>query len=157
MEQLLASPTDVMKLNFLVEDIPWEHGQQLFSLWQSRRLGRRWPSRSEISPMDMKPYLQDVMLIDVQRDPTDFVVRLAGTGYRRFMPYDPTGTRIIDLPNGEDVFARFERLLALGQPYMGLGLPLMWASVDFKRVNGLVLPLGDGVNVNTLMLLVEYV
>lgn len=157
MDQVLAHPTDVMKLNFLVEDIPWEHGQQLFNLWQSRRHGRRWPSRTDINPVDMKAYLQDIMLIDVQNAPLDFHIRLAGTGYRRFMPYDPTGTRIADMPNGDEIFTRFERVLALGQPYMGLGMPLMWASVDFKRFNGLVLPLGDGVNVNTLMLLVEYV
>jgi hypothetical protein len=146
-----------MKLNFLKEDIPWQHGQELFQLWQSRRSGRRWPARSDISPMDMKSFLKDIMLIDVKRDPLDFMVKLSGTGYRRFMPYDPTGTRVADMPNGQEIFVRFSTLLELGQPYLGLNMPLMWADIDFKRFNGLVLPLGDGGSeICSLMLLVEY-
>jgi hypothetical protein len=145
-----------MKLNFLVEDIPWQHGRDLFLLWQSRRQGRRWPARTDISPVDMKAYLPDLMLIDVETGPLDFQVRLAGTGYRRFMPYDPTGTSVKDMPNGEEIFSRFEKLVSLGQPYMGLNMPLMWASIDYKRFNGLVLPLGEADDIRTLMLLVEY-
>lgn len=143
-------------LNFLPEDIPWQHGRDLFLLWQSRRKNARWPVRGAIKPGEMKPYLEHIMLIDVDTEPLDFTVRLSGTGYRWFMPYDPTGTRIIDMPNGEDIFVRFSRLLELGQPYLGLNMPLMWASIDYKRFNGLVLPLGTAAQVTTLMLLVDY-
>lgn len=152
----MSNPTDIMKLNFLKEDIPWEHGRDLFTLWQSKRKNARWPTRGAITPMEMKPYLEHVMLIDVERDPLDFRVRLSGTGYRWYMPYDPTGTRIQDMPNGNDIFARFSRLLELKQPYLGLNMPLMWATVDYKRFDVLVLPFGDAHNINTLMLLVNY-
>lgn len=153
---VLSKPTDIMKLNFLREDIPWPHGQNLFALWQSRRANARWPARGAIKPLEMKPYLEHIMLIDVEENPLDFRVRLSGTGYRWYMPYDPTGTRIQDMPNGDDIFARFSRLLELGQPYLGLNMPLMWADVDYKRFDGLVLPLGEKNKITTLMLLVNY-
>ena len=153
---VLSHPIDSMKLNFLKEDIPWTHGQNLFALWQSKRKNARWPTHRAISPLDMKPYLEHIMLIDVEDDPLDFRVRLSGTGYRWYMPYDPTGTRIQDMPNGDDIFARFSKLLELGQPYLGLNMPLMWAAVDYKRFNGLVLPLGQADKVTSLMLLVNY-
>ena len=146
-----------MKLNFLAEDIPWKHGRDLYALWQSKRKNARWPERSALKPVDMKHYLEHVMLIDVKQEPLDFKVRLAGTGYRWYMPYDPTGTRIVDMPNGDEIYVRFSKLLELGQPYLGLNMPLMWARIDYKRFNGLVLPLGSGDEIKTLMLLVCYI
>ena len=83
LRRFLSNPTDIMKVNFLTEDIPWEYGRDLFALWQSKRKNAPWPTRGAISPMEMKPYLEHIMLIDVERDPLDFRVRLSGTGLAR--------------------------------------------------------------------------
>lgn len=156
---MTSDPTDIMTLNFEQDDIPWKHGREVYGLWLQKRGSRNWPSRKDITPSDMLPFLEHVMLIDVQYNPTDFVIRLSGTGYNRFIPYNPTGQRIETLANGPDIHARLQRMLELKQPYLGLDQPVAWADTQkqFKRFDGIVLPLGDTDEIiNMLLLLVHY-
>jgi hypothetical protein len=149
-----------MLLDFSIDDIPWQHGKDLYRLWDELRSKKPWPSRKQLSPQNMSPYLKDIMLIDVQNEPSDFVVRLAGTGYMRFIPKDPTGDSIRTFNNGANLMARFAKMLELKKPYLGLDQPIPWADpmYQYKRFDGMMLPLSDGNtdNISILMLLVNY-
>ncbi len=155
----MTDPLSVMQLDFSEDDIPWTEGKHFYRLWCSLRGTNRWPSRKQLKPIEMREYLEDIMLIDVRDDPLDFVVRLSGTGYNRFLPHDPTGESIVTFNNGEAVFTRFSKMLALEKPYLGLNQPVPWADKmkEYSRFDGMVLPLGDDNNqINILMLLVNY-
>jgi hypothetical protein len=61
---------------------------QALEYWELKRGPRPFPSRQDLLPQEMKPFLSHVMLIDVQQDPPDFVYRIYGTS--------------ISLPTGKD-------------------------------------------------------
>lgn len=54
--------------------------EELYAYWAGLRHGPQLPSRSDIQPGAIKRLLPTVSLIDVQREPLRFRLRLAGTG-----------------------------------------------------------------------------
>jgi hypothetical protein len=64
------------------------------------------PGRQHFDPTDIPRMLQDVWLIDVDREPLEFSFRLVGTGVAAYFGSDPTGRKL------EDVFDNFEDTLA---------------------------------------------
>ncbi len=154
----MTNPLQIMQLDFSSGDIPWSHGQSLFKLWDKLRGDMPWPSRNQLDPMKMHPYLQHIMLMDVQADHSDFTVRLVGTGYSRFMPYDPTGDSISSFTEGDATLSRLQLMLKIQKPYMILDQEIPWADkmYQYKKFDGLVLPLGEKDCINILMLLVHY-
>lgn len=54
--------------------------EELYAYWAGLRHGPQLPGRSDIRPGDIKRLLPTVSLIDVQREPLKFRLRLAGTG-----------------------------------------------------------------------------
>ncbi len=49
------------------------------------------PSRSDLDPVEMKPFLSSLILVDVKHDPLNFVYRLVGTKEVSARGFDPTG------------------------------------------------------------------
>jgi len=108
------------------------------------------PSRANIDPAEMRPYLSLVMLIDVVRDPRRFVYRLVGTMETEMRGRDPTGLSVSEASSGnpQDAVAFYEMITNNRLPalYVGeytprpdrlireqiIGLPL---SDDGKSVN----------------------
>lgn len=68
-----------------------------YELWQRKRGTRRLPSRSAFDPLELKPILSRLMLIEVVPDPPDFRYRLAGTLSRDLTGEDWTGRSVLDL------------------------------------------------------------
>jgi hypothetical protein len=64
--------------------------------WEEKRRGRRMPSRADIDPFELKPYLPGLILIDVVDDPRRYVYRLVGTREVAMRGKDPTGRSMID-------------------------------------------------------------
>ncbi len=52
---------------------------------------RRMPSRRDIDPIEMKPWLANIQLIDVSHNPRRMVYRLVGEIDVSFRGYNPTG------------------------------------------------------------------
>jgi hypothetical protein len=50
----------------------------MFDYWDSKRNGRLMPARADIDPIEMKPWLAGIQLVDVFDNPRRFVYRLAG-------------------------------------------------------------------------------
>jgi len=73
--------------------------EELYSYWSSLREGSRLPARGDIDPGDFKRLLPTVSLIDVQRDPLEFRIRLAGTGLYGVYGREITGRTLTEVYN----------------------------------------------------------
>ena len=51
---------------------------RMFDYWESKCAGRLMPARTDIDPVEMKPWLPGIQLVDVFDNPRRFVYRLAG-------------------------------------------------------------------------------
>jgi len=52
--------------------------------WQSKLRGRMMPARRDIDPIEMKPWLGNLMLIEFPPDPMQYRVRLDGVNIQQF-------------------------------------------------------------------------
>src|SRR5215470_6786814 len=75
--------------------------QTLYDYWNTRRGAKSMPSRSDIDPVDLKPMLPNLILIDVVPDPRRYVYRLVGTREVEMRGTDPTGKAIEEAYYGE--------------------------------------------------------
>lgn len=73
--------------------------EELYAYWAQLRTGGRLPGREDIHPDDFKRLLPTISLIDVQRDPMDFRLRLAGTGLYGVYGREITGRRLSEVYN----------------------------------------------------------
>ncbi|HTO66093.1 MAG TPA: PAS domain-containing protein [Bradyrhizobium sp.] len=84
---------------------------QLYDYWDGKRHGRSMPSRSDIDPTEMGPWLDGIQLVDVFHNPRRLVYRLVGDGQVRSRGRNPTGRTVEECFIGvsrEDVLRSFE-------------------------------------------------
>ena len=65
-----------------------------YRYWDSKRRGRRMPSRADIDPAEIVPLLPGITLIDVLADVGGFAYRLVGTREVAMRGRDPTGKSV---------------------------------------------------------------
>lgn len=68
-----------------------------YEYWCLKKGNKVFPSRQDISPEEMKPYLANAMLIDVSYEPFDFVFRVYGTEIVRATGKEQTGKSVLSL------------------------------------------------------------
>jgi hypothetical protein len=71
--------------------------EELFAYWASRRQGSRLPCRANIHPAHFKRHLPTVSLIDVDKDPRAYRLRLAGTGLYNVYGREITGRTLEEI------------------------------------------------------------
>jgi hypothetical protein len=76
-----------------------ERVRAIYRYWDSKRMGRLMPSRSDLDPLEFLRFLPDICLVDVMPDARKYVYRLIGTNEVALRGRDPTG-----LPVGEGYF-----------------------------------------------------
>jgi hypothetical protein len=85
-----------------------------FRYWDEKRRGRAMPSRADIDPLEMKPWLAGTALVDVTREPPGSLrpyalrYRLVGTRPTLLRNRDVTGMRVESGYFGADVEAALE-------------------------------------------------
>ena len=134
------------------------HGslRELYEYWNARRGARSMPARDDIDPVDLKPLLPVLILIDVVPDPRRYVYRLVGTHEVEMRGKDPTGKPIEEAYYGEsaeDTIYYLDRVVRTREPvlYRGIYQPL---STRTQRDDVIFLPLSkDGETVNMIMIL----
>src|ERR1700730_16933829 len=52
---------------------------RLYDFWESKLNGRRYPSRDDIDPLELKFILGNIDLVEVAGDPVVFLFRLSGS------------------------------------------------------------------------------
>jgi hypothetical protein len=67
-----------------------------YAYWDGKRRGRRMPSRADIDPAEIVPFLPGIMLVDVVADARRFVYRLVGTREVAMRGRDPTGKSVAE-------------------------------------------------------------
>jgi len=110
--------SDLRELPSQIED---RRLARLYDYWLTRKGSRRFPSRSDIDPIDFRYILGHLMLVDVLRDPLRFRVRLHGSDMARRANYDLTGKFLDDLPIADYrdyVIDRCKGLVADGEPIL---------------------------------------
>lgn len=140
-------------VDFSVDDIPVPPMRQIYELWQSKRTGNQIPARSDFHPAEMKPILDGIHLIDVERNPLRFRARLVGTAVVEMVGAEFTGAYFDELPNMEVVLPRLEWITMERKPYLVIDQRLFWGRNDqYTRYHSIGMPLAeDGTNVDMLM------
>ena len=94
--------------------------QAVVAYWRRKAGARRMPSRADIDPAELKPYLARITLVDVVPDARRFVYRLVGTGEVQVRGHDPTGKSVRDgyfAASPDEAMARYERVCNSCAPY----------------------------------------
>jgi hypothetical protein len=78
----------------------------LYAFWDARRRGRNVPARADFDPIDMRPWLGHLMLVDWADG--KWVYRLYGTAFVEAFRREMTGTSIDELPAGQAALLRAE-------------------------------------------------
>ena len=133
--------------------------QLLYAYWQRKLNGRCMPARSDIEPLDLKPVLSQLLLLDVQREPLDFRFRLAGTRTYDIFGVDLTGHSLRDIEPrafSEGIWTSLAALVRTGQPQHE---HLQFTTKDgyARSYRVLRLPLGaDGATVDRVLVLTTF-
>ena len=128
--------------------------REIHAYWESRRGGRRMPSRAEIDPASIPRLLPYLVLVDVLDEPRDFRFRLAGTHFGDVVGRDVTGLRIGEaLPPAfhAETHYHWSNCVERRAPLVGIGR--LWLPArDFIDWKGILLPLSaDGASVNMIL------
>ena len=124
--------------------------------WDACRGAARWPARQAIDPLDMKPMLGHVAILDVVEQAADrlphFRYRLFGTAFVEWFGFDMTGRLIDDWPQPEyrDLMnTSYREVVAAGRPFRRYR-----SFVKDSRIlhyEGLMLPLGRPDRIEQIM------
>lgn len=130
----------------------------LYDYWDERRRGRRWPSRADINPLDLKFALGNLSLIDVSTAPPRFTFRLVGTLFSQRVGADFTGKSIDEIPDPayrDEVTATYRSMVEKGEPTVSQGERDF--DGDTRRFETLRLPLSeDDRTINMLLICALY-
>jgi hypothetical protein len=134
----------------------------MFDYWHSKSAGRAMPARSDIDPMEIKPLLPSLILVDVVYDAAnkpDFVYRLVGTREVEVRGENPTGRRVAEAyfgPSLENVLGCYQRVLDSGRPFVDDDY-FVRDGDDFADEVNIFLPLSnDGQRINMIMVYTAY-
>lgn len=126
--------------------------QGLFRYWGSKLLGRPMPARSDLDPLEMRPWLGNLVLVDFPvPDLTEYRIRLEGVNVVQFYGASRTGRGI------EVMTSEMERQVVLPQYFSVVETRIpAYFEAEFISSEGvltyqhkLILPLSDdGARVN---------
>ncbi len=89
----------ITSLDFL--DICLPETAAFYRYWDSKRQGRVMPSRADLDPLEMRPWLPGIILVDVLRNPYRLIYRVVGTRSVNIRDAEVTGRRVEDGRHGD--------------------------------------------------------
>jgi hypothetical protein len=117
---------------------------RLYDYWDTKRADRRWPTRGDIDPTEMRFALGNIDLIEISYDPLVFRFRISGSNIDRDEGFNMQGKTLEDYPlpqHREAIRQTYLRVLAEGEPnYEDLERIDEGRALHFGR---LILPLSD--------------
>jgi hypothetical protein len=122
-----------------------ESVRALYRYWHSKRNGRLMPSRRDIDPLEMKPWLAHLMLVDVLPTEPRYVYRLVGTGEVAQRRYDPTGRPVSEAffsGTAEETLSCYDAVVKSRQPFF-LNAPYSTPFGKLAHDDIIFLPLSD--------------
>ncbi|MFD2206482.1 PAS domain-containing protein [Kiloniella antarctica] len=145
-------------LDFL-DDCP-KNILSFYKYWDSKRRGRTMPSRADLDPIEMKPFLSSLILVDVTHEPLNFTYRLVGTKEVSARGCDPTGHQVYEHAFGtttEEVMTNYKIVSEKKCPVFDQeGVSSEVSSL--RQGDALLLPLSDdGQTVNMVVAFTDYI
>lgn len=133
---------------------------QFYGLWDSKRAGRRLPSRDDFDFAELKPWLGWIALLGVLPralpEGHDFVYRLVGTNFTRYYEADPTQQRVSEaslLVERNSTLQNLREICESRTPRYRAD-SIMCARFEAYKQPRVYVPLGeDGSSVDVIMLL----
>jgi len=128
--------------------------QQLYEWWLNNHAGRKFPSRADVDPIDLRFILGNLMLVDViGSTPPDFRIRLHGSNLVFRHGYELTGKMLDELPLVEQrdrARQTFTTVVSTGEPLHGHRDQVF--ALRPQQYETIILPLStDGANIDTLL------
>ena len=121
-----------------------ERLRRLYAYWEAKRGDRRFPTRSEVDPVDF-PYIRGyVTLVDVEFEPRRYFFRLDGSILVELSGMNYTGKYLDELPMEEYsdfIKQTYDAVVDTGAPYRYLKEGLFDRQIFSEET--LILPLGD--------------
>jgi len=124
------------------------------SYWNAKRSGARLPARADIDPMDLKPFLGDLFMLDVVGAPKRFRYRLIGTRIVAAGGRDSTGKYLEDVFGAEraTVENAFYQAICLHRTPMRTSGVLDWRDREFRKYEIAYVPIAeDGMTVDIIV------
>lgn len=134
--------------------------QQGFAYWLDKADGGRPPPRAAIDPADFKRLLPFVVLIEVRRDPLDFVERVTGEVVLDHSERNSMNRPWRDYPGrgpGSAIWTHFETVVRTAAPLFQ-AVPYVGPKRDLVTVECVTCPLSaDGRRVDRTLSFVDYI
>jgi hypothetical protein len=128
----------------------------LHAYWDRKRGQRAMPARGDLDPVDLKPLLPLMILIDVVPDARRYVYRLVGTREVEMRGQDPTGKAVSEAEYAEtpgETSLVLDHVVATRQPALFRGVYHPF-STRTQSEDVIYLPLSaDGATVNMIVML----
>jgi hypothetical protein len=126
----------------------------LFRYWHGKRRGRAMPARRDIDPVEMKPWLGNLLLVEFPPDPMQYRIRLDGVNLVEFYSTSREGKGVEAMTSEEErriVLPQYMTVLEKKQPaYYEAEFVTSEGVITAQRK--LLLPLSeDGTRVNMVL------
>lgn len=152
-----TSPIETELWNPRGEDCLSEIVRQILEYWQFKCRGRKMPARADLDPLEMRGALNQMVMIEIHRDPLRFRTRLVGSDQGKKRGFDFTANWLDELPEGyrKVVLPRAEAVAARGEAVRSrIRKEMDGRFFDYETV---WLPLGpDGKNATMIMVVQEF-
>ncbi len=135
-------PAFMYRSDELLENL-WPDASELYQLWDSKKAGRKACSRKDLTPREMMKQLPLISIHDVATDPFRLKIRLMGTQFVDAIGMDLTGWFVDEVDKTQHVLERAQWVVSMCEPFVCIGLNLIWSPHDYKHYDSLVLPLTD--------------
>ncbi len=134
------------------------HQAALLELWQLRRAGRRLPARADFDVIELRPWLGDLHLLDVENGGADFRYRIFATNISQYLGREMTGKLMSQTPEPRLRalgLSSYREVIRAGVPYLIRRPTLVHGPLSYQTIRDyLVLPLGaDDTVIDRLLVL----
>lgn len=140
------------EINPSLEDAPAL--KSLVDYWKSKCPPGDIPNRSDIDPIDLKPHLGSLFIVEPLLDGKDFRYRLIGAGLSAIHGKEFTGSTVRELMWGisdadADAMINAYQIVVRKRVVLRAGGTVLWAKKDFLKFDSVHLPMysPDGANV----------
>lgn len=130
--------------------------REVYQYWMQKRGDRAAPPRADIDPIEMRVFLPNVVLLDVEQSPRRYRTRLMGTAFVEEYGEDTTGRYLDEVDLGQEkqrLFTALDAVVASCTPTYMKPMENRLTNGRLIRFERIVMPLSnDGTTVNMLLI-----
>ncbi|MDY0883348.1 PAS domain-containing protein [Dongia soli] len=130
----------------------------IYQYWDAKRGARLMPARRDIDPIEMKPWLSAIQLIDIFHNPRRMIYRLVGQVDVEFRGFNPTGRTVEECAVGaslQEALANYD-IVITQRSFVYDHADYVSASGFLRGQESILLPLSDdGETVNMVLTYAE--